>query len=86
MLPVDPKIPEGTVVFDSEGELLGTVEDTTEAFLIMSNRLNQPTIYYIPAGEVASWDGIEVRLKATQEEVWFSAWDQRPQPEPTQPP
>jgi len=87
MLPVDPReIPQGTVVFDSEDELLGTVEGTTEAYLTMTNRLNRPTIYYIPASEVASWNGREVRLKATQEEVRLSAWDQGPPPEPTQPP
>jgi len=85
-LPVDPKIPQGTVVYDAEGQLLGTVEDTTEAFLTMTDRRNKPTFYYIPASEVDSWDGTQVRLKATMEEVRLSAWDLGPPPEPTQPP
>lgn len=85
-LPVDlTTIPYGTVVFDSEGELLGTVESTTEALLTLTNRLNKPTLYYIPVSEVDSWDGVQVCLKATAEFLWFSGWDEG-QSEPTQPP
>src|SRR3712207_6009969 len=71
-------ITEGTDVYGSDGEKVGSVVAVQPNYVVVEKGFFFPTDYYIPTSAVASYDDGRVYLSVTKDEALNQGWDTEP--------
>jgi uncharacterized protein (TIGR02271 family) len=74
----DFQITEGTDVYGSDGEKVGSVVAVQPNYVVVEKGFFFPTDYYIPTSAVASYDDGRVYLSVTKDEALNQGWDAEP--------
>ncbi len=72
------QITEGTDVYGSDGEKVGSVVAVQPNYVVVEKGFFFPTDYYIPTSAVASADQGQVYLSVTKDEALNQGWDAEP--------
>lgn len=76
-------IEEGTEVYGSDGEKVGSVVAVQPHYLVVEKGFFFPTDYYIPRSALTSYDDGKVFLNVSKDEALNQGWDQAPVDEET---
>ncbi|MDQ3779851.1 MAG: DUF2382 domain-containing protein [Chloroflexota bacterium] len=71
-------VEEGTDVYGSDGEKVGSVVAVQPGYLVVEKGFFFPTDYYIPRSALASYDDGKLFLTVSKEEALTQGWDQVP--------
>ena len=74
----DLQITEGTDVYGSDGEKVGSVVAVQPNYVVVEKGFFFPTDYYVPTSAIASSDGGQVYLNVTKDEALNQGWDAEP--------
>lgn len=76
-------IEEGTDVYGSDGEKVGSVVAVQPHYLVVEKGFFFPTDYYIPRSALTSYDDGKVFLNVSKDDALNQGWDQAPVDEET---
>jgi hypothetical protein len=75
-------IPAGVMVVTADDVELGRVVDARPGLLVVEKGRLFPTDLYVPRAAIAVFDGEEVRLTVSKDQVFVHRWDREPDTEP----